>query len=155
MTTNRLEPGEQAPMFCLPNQDEVEVCLSDFKGEKIVVYFYPKDMTPGCSIEAHDFNEMHDELAKRGYRLIGISPDSATSHRKFREKLGLKFDLLSDPDHQVMESFGAWGTKVNYGKETTGVIRSTFVIDQEGKIEHALYGVKAKGHVERLIKLLG
>ncbi|MEN3034633.1 MAG: peroxiredoxin [Aquificaceae bacterium] len=147
-----LEVNQLAPEFCLEGvspQGEVRVCSKDLKGKAYVIYFYPKDDTPGCTTEACDFR---DHLQAIGIDIYGVSPDSIESHKKFMQKYGLNFTLLSDPDFKVAKAFGAYGKKKLYGKESEGIIRSTFVIDKEGKIAIALYNVKAKGHVENLSK---
>jgi peroxiredoxin Q/BCP len=147
--------GAKAPAFKLINQDEAAVSLSSFKGGKVIVYFYPAASTPGCTKQACDFQENMNVLKKAGYAVVGISPDNAKKLTKFREAEGLKFDLLSDQDMAVIKSYGAFGEKSMYGKIYEGLIRSTFVIDEKGKIEHALYNVKATGHVAMLRKVLG
>jgi peroxiredoxin Q/BCP len=153
-----LKEGEKAPDFCLTGIDEKgeerEFCLKDFRGKKLILYFYPKDNTPGCTVEACDFRDNLNLLAERGYTVVGVSPDSINSHRKFKEKYGLNFPLLSDPDKKVAEAYGAYGEKKMYGKVTKGIIRSTFLIDEEGRIKKAWYNVKAKGHVEKIIREL-
>ncbi len=153
-----LKEGDKAPEFCLKGIDqegqEKEFCLKDFIGSKVILYFYPKDNTPGCTTEACDFRDNLNLLSGMGYTVIGVSPDSVNSHKKFREKYGLNFILLSDPDKKVAESYGAYGEKKMYGRITKGIIRSTFVIDEEGKIAKAWYNVKAKGHVEKVLKEL-
>ncbi|MCK2022156.1 thioredoxin-dependent thiol peroxidase [Microbacterium sp. kSW2-24] len=153
--TQRLEAGTPAPDFTLLDQDGTSVSLSDLRGEKTVLYFYPAAMTPGCTTQACDFRDSISSLQGAGYRVIGISRDEPKKLATFRERDGLTFTLLSDPDHAVHSAYGAWGEKVNYGKVIEGVIRSTFVIDEDGAIAHALYNVKATGHVARLRKLLG
>ena len=153
-----LKAGDKAPDFCLKGIDEKgeerEFCLKDFRGEKVIIYFYPKDNTPGCTVEACDFRDNLNVLVSKGYRVVGISPDSISSHKKFKEKHDLNFPLLSDPDKKVAQAFGAYGEKRMYGKTTKGIIRSTFVIDEEGKVLKAWYNVKAKGHVEKVLKEL-
>lgn len=151
----KLEPGDKAPSFRLPDQDGNKVSLGDFKGEKVVVYFYPKDDTPGCTKEACQFNDNLRAFSRSGATVLGISPDGAESHRRFREKYGLALTLLSDPDHKVMESYGAWGEKSLYGKKSMGVIRSTFVVDEKGKVAKTWYSVKADGHAEKVLAALG
>jgi peroxiredoxin Q/BCP len=146
-----LKPGDTAPEFSLPDQDGNEVSLSSFRGRKVVVYFYPKDDTPGCTKEACQFNDNLKAFDRSGVTVVGISPDGAESHRAFRAKYGIGFPLLSDPDHSVMERYGAWGAKTMYGKQTTGVIRSTFLVDEQGKVERAWYNVKADGHAEKVL----
>ena len=149
-----LQPGAQAPSFSLPDQDGNAVSLDDFKDGKVIVYFYPKDDTPGCTKEACQFNDNLHGFQRAGVPVLGISADDAASHRAFREKYGLRFPLLSDLDHQVMEAYGAWGEKTLYGKTTVGVLRSTFLIDEQGRIEHAWYNVKADGHAEKVLAMV-
>ncbi len=150
----KLEAGNKAPAFTLPDQDEKPVSLSDFAGAPVVVYFYPADDTPGCTKEACQFNENLTAFSRAGAKVVGISPDGAAKHRKFREKYGLTFPLLSDPDHKVMTSYGAWGEKTMYGKKTTGTIRSTFLVDAKGKVARAWYNVRADGHAAKVLEEL-
>ena len=151
----KLEAGDKAPAFALPDADGKKVTLASFKGAKAIVYFYPRDDTPGCTKEACQFNDNLSAFSKAGVPVIGISPDSAASHVKFRDKYGLGFTLLSDPTKETMEAYGAYGEKKLYGKTVQGVIRSTFVIDEAGKIELAQYAVRATGHVAKLRRDLG
>lgn len=151
----RLSVGDTAPDFTLVNQDGQSVTLSEFKGQRIVVYFYPAAMTPGCTTEACDFRDSLSALSAAGFVVLGISPDKPEKLKKFIEKEGLTFDLLSDQDKTMMEEWGAFGEKKNYGKVVQGVIRSTVVVDAEGLVELAQYNVKATGHVGRLRKSLG
>lgn len=146
----RLEVGRPAPKFNLPNQDSQAVKLGDFSEEWVVLYFYPKDDTPGCTTEACDFTNNLTAFEQLNARVIGVSPDSPASHQKFIAKKDLGITLLSDPEHKALTDYGAWGTKKLYGKEYVGVIRSTFIIDPEGKLAHAWYNVKATGHAERV-----
>ncbi len=155
MSGQRLEPGAQAPDFTLPDADGSPVSLSSLRGKRVIVYFYPAAMTPGCTKEACDFRDSLSSLASSGFAVLGISPDSPAKLAKFRDRDGLTFPLLSDPDHSVLEAYGAYGEKMMYGKKTVGVIRSTFVVGPDGKVEQAYYGVKATGHVARLRKELG
>ncbi|HZQ59036.1 MAG TPA: thioredoxin-dependent thiol peroxidase [Acidimicrobiales bacterium] len=148
----KLAPGAKAPAFTLPDADGNKVSLSDFAGQKVVVYFYPRDDTPGCTKEACQFNDALSQFEGLGIPVIGISPDKQASHVKFRDKYGLQFPLLSDPEHKVMEKYGAWGEKMMYGKATTGVIRSTFLIDEKGKVARAWYSVKADGHAAKVLE---
>ena len=150
----KLEPGIKAPNFTLPDADGKQVSLADFAGNKVVVYFYPRDDTPGCTKEACQFNDALSQFEGLGVPVIGISPDKSASHAKFRDKYGLRFALLSDPDHGVMEKYGAWGEKTLYGKVTTGVIRSTFLVDEKGKVARAWYHVKADGHAAKVLEAL-
>ncbi len=155
MTGERLEPGDEAPDFTLPDADGSLVSLSSLRGQRVIVYFYPAAMTPGCTKEACDFSDSMPDLQSVGLSVLGISPDAPAKLAKFREKEGITFPLLSDPDRTVLTAYGAYGEKMNYGKKTMGVIRSTFVVGADGKVEKAYYGVKATGHVERLRKDLG
>ncbi len=151
----RLQPGDLAPEFSLDDQDGSTLSLSDLRGRRTVVFFYPAAMTPGCTREACDFRDSVESLRAAGIEVIGISRDDEAKLRRFREQEQLTYPLLSDPDHAVHDAYGAWGEKMNYGKTVEGVIRSTFVIDADGRIEHALYNVKATGHVARVRALLG
>ena len=155
MTDHRLAPGDPAPDFTLPDAEGNEVTLSALRGKQVIIYFYPAAMTPGCTKEACDFRDSLASLNSAGITVLGISPDQPAKLARFRDKEGLTFPLLSDPDHAVLEAYGAWGEKKLYGKTIVGVIRSTFVVDANGAIEKALYGVKATGHVARLRKELG
>jgi thioredoxin-dependent peroxiredoxin len=151
----RLETGTAAPDFTLPDDTGAKVSLSDFRGKRVILYVYPAAMTPGCTTQACDFRDSLEPLAAAGYAVIGISPDSPDKLAKFREHDGLTFPLVSDEDKSVLEAYGAWGEKKLYGKTVTGVIRSTFVIDEEGMIDKAMYNVKATGHVAKLRRDLG
>lgn len=151
----RLEIGDVAPEFELLNAQAETVKLSDFAGSKVIVYFYPKAMTPGCTTQACDFRDNLEALKGAGYQVVGISPDKPESLQKFADKEGLNFTLLSDPDKKVLEEWGAFGEKKNYGKVVQGVIRSTVVVDEAGKVELAKYNVKATGHVARILKDVG
>ena len=153
--TTRLEPGDAAPDFSLTDDQGQTVSLSDFAGSTLVLYAYPAAMTPGCTTQACDFRDSLDALNAAGVKVVGISPDKPEKLAKFRERDALTFPLVSDPDHAVLEEYGAWGEKNRYGKEYVGGIRSTFVINGDGKIEHAMYNVKAKGHVAKLRSELG
>jgi peroxiredoxin Q/BCP len=153
--TSRLQSGDKAPAFSLTADDGRTVALKDFKGQRVVVYFYPAAMTPGCTKQACDFRDSLDALAAAGIAVVGISPDKPEKLAKFREHDGLTFPLLSDPDKKVLEAYGAFGEKKLYGKTVVGVIRSTFVIDAKGKVELAQYNVKATGHVAKLRRDLG
>ncbi len=146
----RLSPGDPAPTFTLSDDTGTQVSLSDYAGKKVIVYFYPAAMTPGCTTQACDFRDSLEPLTNAGYVVLGISPDDPAKLAKFRAHDDLTFPLLSDPDHQVLEAYGAYGEKKMYGKTSVGVIRSTFVIDENGTIEQAKYNVKATGHVTRL-----
>ncbi len=155
MTETRLSPGDVAPDFTLPTDDGSTVTLSDLRGRKVIVYFYPAAMTPGCTKQACDFTDSLDSLKAAGYEVLGISPDKPEKLAKFRERDSLTLTLLSDQDRSVMTHWGAFGEKKLYGKVVQGVIRSTLVVDEEGKVEVAQYNVKATGHVAKLRKDLG
>jgi peroxiredoxin Q/BCP len=152
MTEQRLEPGDEAPDFSLPDTDGQSVSLSALRGQQVIIYFYPAAMTPGCTKEACDFRDNLGVLTAAGLTVLGISKDAPGKLAKFRDKEGLNFPLLSDPGLDVHRAYGAYGEKTMYGKKTVGVIRSTFVIDPAGKVARAYYNVKATGHVERLRK---
>lgn len=155
MTGVRLAPGDQAPDFTLPDADGNQVSLSQLRGQRVIVYFYPAAMTPGCTKQACDFTAAMPDLTAEGVTVLGISPDPPAKLARFRDKEHLAFPLLSDPDKAVHAAYGAYGEKMNYGKTIMGVIRSTFVISADGTIEEAQYAVKATGHVDRLRKDLG
>jgi peroxiredoxin Q/BCP len=154
-----LEIGTDAKEFCIPNSDDVEICLKEFSGIWKILYFYPKDNTPGCTTEACDFTNEFEEFQKLGATVIGVSPDSPEKHRKFIEKHNLGITLLSDENKEVLKSYEAWGMKKNFGKEYEGVIRSTYIISPDNKISHSWKNVRVKEHVEivkkRLQKLQG
>jgi peroxiredoxin Q/BCP len=154
VTGTRLEPGDEAPDFTLPDADGNPVSLAKLRGQRVIAYFYPAAMTPGCTKQACDFTTALPELTEAGVTVLGISPDPPAKLAKFREKEHLAITLLSDPDKSVLQAYGAYGEKLNYGKTIMGVIRSTFVIAADGTIEKALYAVKATGHVDRLRKEL-
>jgi peroxiredoxin Q/BCP len=149
----RLAAGDKAPAFTLLDHNGKSVRLSDFKGSKVVVYFYPKDDTPGCTKEACQFSENLEAFDKAGVTVLGISVDSMEKHQAFRAKYGLTLSLLSDPERSTMEAYGAFGEKMMYGKKVTGVIRSTFIIDEKGKIERTWYSVKADGHAAKVLEV--
>ena len=153
--TARLETGDKAPAFTLPDADGNTVKLADFKGRKVVVYFYPAASTPGCTKQACDFRDSLAQLNQAGLDVVGISPDKPEKLAKFRDAEGLTFPLLSDPEKKVLTAWGAYGEKKMYGKTVQGVIRSTFVVDEKGNIAVAQYNVKATGHVAKLRKDLG
>ena len=155
MSETRLETGAKAPAFTLPNQDDKSIALTSFSGKKAIVYFYPAAATPGCTKEACDFEESLNVFTAAGYSVVGISPDPTKKLAKFVKDQKLRFDLLSDADLSVHKTYGAYGLKKLYGREYEGVLRSTFVLDESGTLVHALYNVKATGHVEMLKKLLG
>ena len=156
MATNViLKPGDAAPEFSLPDDTSTVRALSDFRGEKVILFCYPKAMTPGCTTEACDFRDSEASLIAAGYRVLGVSPDRVSALVKFKEKEGLNYPLLSDEDRTMLTAYGAFGEKTMYGKVVQGVIRSTFIIDEEGRIVEALYNVKATGHVARIRSLVG
>ncbi|GIN64230.1 putative peroxiredoxin YgaF [Robertmurraya siralis] len=149
-----IEQGQLAPDFQLPASDGSTVKLSDYRGKNVVLYFYPKDMTPGCTTEACDFRDHHQNFADVDAVILGISPDPIERHEKFIEKHGLPFLLLADVEHEVAEKYGVWKLKKNFGKEYMGIERSTFIIDKEGKIAKAWLKVKVKGHVEETLQFV-
>jgi peroxiredoxin Q/BCP len=149
-----LEPGDRAPDFKLQGDDGKTHSLKDFTGKTLILYFYPKDNTPGCTVEACEFRDAAPVVKKKKAVVVGVSPDSIASHGKFRDKFDLGFLLLSDPDHKVAEAYGAWGDKVLYGKKYKGIIRSTFVIDEKGKIASAQYKVSTKGHAAAVLETI-
>ena len=153
--TDRLTPGDTAPDFTLTSDTGEQVSLSDLRGQKVVVYFYPAAMTPGCTTQACDFSDSLSSLRAAGYEVLGISPDKPEKLAEFREHDGLTITLLSDPDRSVLQAYGAFGEKKMYGKTVQGVIRSTFVVDEQGSLELAQYNVKATGHVAKLRRDLG
>jgi thioredoxin-dependent peroxiredoxin len=148
--TSHLRPGDAAPAFTGIDHEGRERSLADFRGTKLVVYFYPKAFTPGCTTESCDFRDRHEGFTAAGYAIVGVSPDPPERLAEFREEYDLPFDLISDPDHRIATAFGAYGTKTNYGREYRGIIRSTFLIDADGLVEEAFYNVRAKGHAERI-----
>ncbi|MDD2828191.1 MAG: peroxiredoxin [Sulfuricurvum sp.] len=154
-----LELESTAPDFCLSNQDDVEICSRDLRGKWIVLYFYPKDSTPGCTTEACEFSTAVDAYDDMGAIILGVSADSTKSHRNFIEKKSLEITLLSDPTTQMMQDYGVWAMKKNYGKEYMGIVRSTYIIDPQGVVKAAWTNVKVKDHVmkvkEELMKLQG
>jgi peroxiredoxin Q/BCP len=152
---DRLNPGDSAPDFTLPDDTGASLTLSDLRGGKVIVYFYPAAMTPGCTTQACDFTDSLESLTAQGYTVLGISPDQPEKLARFREKDGLTITLLSDADRAVMTAWGAFGEKKLYGKTVQGVIRSTVVLDEQGTVSHAFYNVKATGHVAKLRRDLG
>jgi peroxiredoxin Q/BCP len=155
MAEHRLAPGDTAPDFTLTDADGAQVSLSKYRGQRVIIYFYPAAMTHGCTTQACDFRDSLSSLSAAGLVVLGISPDAPAKLAKFRDKEGLNFPLLSDPDRTVLSAYGAYGEKMMYGKTSVGVIRSTFVVGPDGRLEQAQYGVKATGHVARLRKELG
>ncbi len=152
--TRELAEGDKAPAFTLESAAG-KVSLADFAGKTVVVYFYPRDLTPGCTMEAQEFHKARAALAKKGAAVVGISRDSVATHDKFAQKCDLGFPLLSDPDGKVTRAYGAWGEKTLYGKKTEGVIRSTFVVGPDGKLAKIFRNVKVAGHVEKVLEAIG
>ena len=152
MATSSLKEGDSAPAFCLPDQDSENVCLKNFKGRRVVLYFYPRDNTAGCKQEAVDFTAAKDEFEKNGAVILGVSKDTVTSHQKFIEKAALSITLLADPDLTVIKAYDVWQLKKFMGKENMGTVRSTFLIGPEGKIEKVWNNVRVKGHVEAVLE---
>jgi peroxiredoxin Q/BCP len=151
----RLSPGDAAPDFSLPTDSGDRLTLKDLRGRKVVLYAYPAAMTPGCTTQACDFRDSLGSLQAAGFEVVGISPDTPAKLAKFRDRDAITFPLVSDEDKSVLTAYGAWGEKKLYGKTVTGVLRSTFVIDEDGTIERAMYNVKATGHVAKLRRDLG
>ncbi|RQW07364.1 MAG: thioredoxin-dependent thiol peroxidase [Calditrichaeota bacterium] len=150
-----LKAGDKAPDFTLQSDEGKTVSLSDFTGKsEVILYFYPKDNTSGCTKEACSFRDNQPDFQNKNARVLGVSPDSVESHRKFREKLGLNFTLLSDPDHEVAEKYGAWGEKSMYGKKYMGILRTTFVIGKDGRIKEVFEKVKPEGHAQEVLEVL-
>jgi peroxiredoxin Q/BCP len=149
-----IEEGKRAPNFCLENDEGKKVCLEDFKGKWIVLYFYPKDNTPGCTKEAEDFSERTDEFDKLNAVVLGVSPDSVESHRKFKEKRNLKVILLSDESKEILKTYGVWQKKKMYGREYFGVVRTTYLIDPEGTVKKVWKRVRVKGHADKVLETL-
>lgn len=154
-TSTRLQPGDTAPVFTLPDAAGDDVDLASYRGRRVVVYFYPAAMTPGCTTQACDFRDSLSSLQAAGVDVVGISPDPPAKLAAFRDAEGLTFPLLADPGHAVIAAYGAWGEKQNYGRTYVGVIRSTVVVGADGTVEKAMYNVKAKGHVAKLRRELG
>ncbi len=149
-----MDVGDKAFEFCLPDAEGKEVCLRDFRGRWVVLYFYPKDNTPGCTTEALEFTQLLDEFDKLNAVVVGVSKDSVESHRRFVQKHGLRVILLSDTERKVIEAYGVWQLKKRYGRESYGVVRSTFLIDPEGRIAHVWRNVRAKGHAAKVLERL-
>lgn len=146
--------GDNAPFFEGVNQDGDKIGLTDFKGKKLILYFYPKDNTPGCTAESCDLNENYEMWLEKGFDVVGISPDSEKSHLKFIDKFGLKFNLIADTEKEILQAYGVWGEKNMYGKKYMGVIRTTFIIDENGIIQEVFEKVKTKEHTNQIIKAL-
>jgi peroxiredoxin Q/BCP len=149
-----LNKGDKAPDFKGLNQDGKEISLQQFKGKKLVLYFYPKDNTPGCTAEACNLNENYQYWLNKGYDVIGVSPDSVASHKKFENNYQLSFNLIADTEKEILQAYGAWGEKKNYGKAYMGVLRTTFIIDENGLIEEVFTKVDTKNHTEQITKNL-
>nr|WP_320117131.1 thioredoxin-dependent thiol peroxidase [uncultured Marinifilum sp.] len=150
-----LKEGDKAPEFKGINQDNKQLSLSDFKGKKLILYFYPKDNTPGCTAESCNLNENYDSLTKAGFEVLGVSPDKITSHQKFIAKHNLAFNLIADTEKLILEAYGAWGEKKLYGKTYMGVLRTTFVISEDGIIEKIFSKVKTKDHTNQILTEMG
>lgn len=149
-----LKVGDKAPEFEGVNQIGQKIALKDYSGKKLILYFYPKDNTPGCTAESCNLNDNYDAWLEKGFDVVGVSPDSEKSHQKFLEKFGLKFNLIADTEKEILQAYGAWGLKKMYGKEYMGVLRKTFVIDEEGVIIDIFEKVKTKDHTNQIIESL-
>jgi peroxiredoxin Q/BCP len=149
-----LKKGDKAPYFKGVDQNNNEISLDDFKGRKLILYFYPKDNTPGCTAEACDLRDNYNLWLEKGYSVVGVSPDIIKSHQKFAEKYSLPFPLISDPDKEILKAYGVWGLKKNYGREYEGVFRTTFIIDEEGIITDVFKKVKTKEHTKQILEKL-
>jgi thioredoxin-dependent peroxiredoxin len=150
-----LKPGDRAPAFSLASDEGETISLADLTGHKVVLYFYPRDDTPGCTIEACEFRDNWTSVQRTGAVVLGVSPDGVTSHQKFRKKFELPFALLADTEHTVAEAYGAWGEKSMYGRKYMGVKRSTYVIDEQGRVMRVFENVKPKGHAAEVLEALG
>ena len=151
---SKLEAGDKAPIFEGVNQNGEKISLKDFKGKKIIIYFYPKDNTPGCTAESCNLNENYEMWLNKGYDVVGVSPDNEKSHKNFISKFGLKFNLIADTEHKILEDYGAWGEKSMYGKKYMGVLRTTYVINEDGIIEAVFDKVDTKNHTSQIIEAL-
>ena len=149
-----LKIGDKAPEFTAKNQEGNDINLADYKGKKVILYFYPKDNTPGCTAEACNLRDNYANLNTKGFEVIGVSPDSEKSHQNFIGKYDLPFNLIADTDKEILKAYGAWGLKKNYGKEYEGVLRTTYVIDEEGKIEKVFNKVNTKDHTEQILQAM-
>jgi thioredoxin-dependent peroxiredoxin len=149
-----LKVGDKAPDFSGINQEGTEIKLGDFAGKKLILYFYPKDNTPGCTAESCNLNDNYSDWLKKGFEVVGVSPDSVESHQKFRNKYGLKFNLIADTEKEILQAYGAWGEKNMYGKKYMGVLRTTFVIDENGIIQEIFKKVKTKDHSKQILSSL-
>ena len=148
----KLIEGDKAPGFSGKNQDGKVISLEDFSGKKLILYFYPKDNTSGCTAEACNLNDNYNSWLEKGFEVVGVSPDSMESHRKFREKFGLQFDLIADTEKEILQAYGVWGEKSMYGKKYMGVLRTTFIIDENGIIQKIFENVETKDHTNQIIK---
>lgn len=155
MSSIKLQPGDQAPDFTATDENGKTISLADFKGKKLILFFYPKDNTPGCTAEACNLRDNYQMLKEKGFELLGVSPDGAASHQKFKEKFNLPFPLLADTDKAVLKAYGAWGPKSMYGKLFDGVNRSTFVIDENGRIAQVFTKVKTGDHTKQILEAMG
>ncbi|MGQ7871249.1 thioredoxin-dependent thiol peroxidase [Sunxiuqinia sp. sy24] len=149
-----LQKGDAAPGFKGLNQNNETISLSDFKGKKLILYFYPKDNTPGCTAESCNLNDNYDAWIEKGYEVVGVSPDGVASHKKFADKFGFKFNLIADTEKEILQAYGTWGEKSMYGKKYMGVLRTTYVIDEQGVVEEVFEKVKTKDHTNQIIKSL-
>ncbi len=147
-----IEEGTKAPEFTGKNQDGDEISLSQFKGKKVILFFYPKDNTPGCTAEACNLGENYDELISKGFEVIGVSPDGEVSHQKFIAKFNLPYNLIADTEKEILKAYGAWGLKKMYGKEYEGVLRTTYIIDEEGSVSKVFKKVQTKDHTSQILK---
>ncbi len=151
---SELGKGEKAPFFKGVNQNNEIISLADFKGKRLILYFYPKDNTPGCTAESCNLNENYNIWLEKGYEVVGVSPDSVKSHQKFADKFGLRFNLIADTEKEILKAYGAWGEKKMYGRTYMGVIRTTFVINEDGVIEEIFSKVNTKNHTQQIIETL-
>jgi peroxiredoxin Q/BCP len=151
---SKFTAGDKAPMFEGVNQNGQKISLNDFKGKKLILYFYPKDNTPGCTAESCNLNDNYEMWIKKGYEVVGVSPDNEKSHLKFIDKFGLKFNLIADTENKILEAYGAWGEKSMYGKKYMGVLRTTYIIDGNGIIEAVFDKVDTKNHTKQIIEAL-
>lgn len=150
----KLKVGDKAPDFEGVNQNDNKVSLNDFAGKKLILYFYPKDNTPGCTAESCNLNENYDSWLDKGYEVVGVSPDSVESHKKFADKFDLQFNLIADTEKEILQAYGAWGEKNMYGKKYMGVLRTTFVINENGVIQEIFEKVKTKDHTNQILKTI-
>jgi len=150
----KIKIGDKAPYFEGVNQDGKKISITDFLGKKLILYFYPKDNTPGCTAESCNLNDNYETWLAKGFEVVGISPDSEQSHRKFVDKYGFRFNLIADTEKEILQTYGTWGTKKMYGKEYMGVLRTTFVIDEKGVVEQIFEKVKTKDHSNQILEAL-